>query len=916
LATTLAGARQQTRLIALFDNFDRTLELIALSQESAGVAAIQHAEYMNGLEAANTRLKTSFQQLITSFVNADIVINFLNLLNDGLELVNTGAGKLIVTVGMLTLAMSVLANKAGTNLIAVGGKLITMFGTIVPGAFKAARMAMLAKAGGMSVLKIATTALSTAFAKLSLILLANPVGLVIAAVVALVAVFVGLALVFKRVRESTDTTNIKIARLKVTFDRIAESVKKFGETMAAVFDNPAVKIALRSLLGVLTLGTSEIVRGMIAIGKSFGSRELDSVGEAAARFRVLSNELKENNGRVFTLTKTTSQLNSEIEEFVRFDNIAFKTPAELKQRTEAQNVLKDSIRSTLDTMLEAGDMDQATFSQKMARLDSSNTAESITALANEILTMQTDELERIQKESRQKVMDFMQTFEGSFAEAAKSAEFKDLVGFLPAVAQEVAAAEAEVAKLNFSPVERDAINRAIALDPTAYLDGIETAKEATNEFYLKTIPAMERGIQLALSSTGDDFVNAVRSLQDIDFDSLSDSQKVLISNLLPNFEALRTLTASQLTRVGQAGGVAFIRSFQGVADRIGDLELTDVDLSSGGVETAAEQADTLTDFIFNTLAVSAENKAAATRTLLAEIFSGVVSGVVLTPQQQNALAISVVNALGDVDVDAIGRRVDTFRSDMDKIEEIITKPIDKFTTEDKELLAQYPEIFDQLLQGSLDLNAEREKGVALIEQEIAEAEEQLNIAVDLKIEQFEKGLITKEELESSVLLLRTNLNRLALDRQMLRTAKINVEAIKEKYKIELDSLTAQKKAMDDAKRMRDLQKESADIARQSIEATRTGALGTIEAQFNRQQLNTQIAEANKVLQDNIMTAQLEAQQKILEDSQQKAIEAATVANTQATVLNTEAQTASAAASIRVADAIAASAGLTVSRSSG
>jgi hypothetical protein len=683
--------------------------------------------------------------------------------------------------------------------------------------------------------------------------------------------------------------------------------------MMAVFDNPAVKKALRAFLGVATLGTSEIVRGMIAIGKSIGSKELDSVGEAAASFRVLSNELKENNGRVFTLTKTTSQLNSEIQEFVRLDSIAFKTPAELKQRTEAQNVLKDSIRSTLDTMLEAGDIDQAEFSQEMALLDSSNTAESITALANKILKRQTDELERIQKESRTKVLDFMETFEGSFAEAAKSAEFKDLVGFLPAVAQEVAAAEAEVAKLTFSPVERDAINRAIALDPTAYLDGIETAKEATNEFYLKTIPAMERGIQLALSSTGDDFVNAVRSLQDIDFDSLSDSQKVLISNLLPNFEALRTLTASQLTRVGQAGGVAFIRSFQGVADSIGDLGLTDILLSSGEVDvTAAEQADTLTDFIFNALAVSAENKAAATRTLLAEIFSGVVSGIVLTPEQQNALAISVVNALGAVDVDAIGRRVDTFRSDMDKIEEIITKPIDKFTTQDKELLAQYPEIFDKLLQGSLDLNAEREKGVALIEQEIAEAEEQLNIAVDLKIEQFEKGIITREELESSVLLLRTNMNRLALDRQMLRTAKINVEAIKEKYKIELDSLTAQKKAMDDAKRMRDLQKESADIARQSIEATRTGALGTIEAQFNRQQLNTQIAEANKVLQDNIMTAQLEAQQKILEDSQQKAIEAATVANTQATILNTEAQTASAAASVRVADAIAASAGLTVS----
>jgi hypothetical protein len=115
LATTLAGARQQTRLIALFDNFDRTLELIALSQESAGVAAIQHAEYMNGLEAANTRLRTSFQQLITSFVNSEMIIGFINLLNDVLELANTGLGKLVVTAGLLTLGITALSKVKAIN---------------------------------------------------------------------------------------------------------------------------------------------------------------------------------------------------------------------------------------------------------------------------------------------------------------------------------------------------------------------------------------------------------------------------------------------------------------------------------------------------------------------------------------------------------------------------------------------------------------------------------------------------------------------------------------------------------------------------------------------------------------------------------------------------------------------------------
>jgi hypothetical protein len=98
LATTLAGTRQQTRLIALFEDFDRTLELIEISQGSAGVAAIQHTEYMQGMEAATTRLKTSFQELITAFVNSNQVIFVINSLNSAMEFLNTGVGRTIITM--------------------------------------------------------------------------------------------------------------------------------------------------------------------------------------------------------------------------------------------------------------------------------------------------------------------------------------------------------------------------------------------------------------------------------------------------------------------------------------------------------------------------------------------------------------------------------------------------------------------------------------------------------------------------------------------------------------------------------------------------------------------------------------------------------------------------------------------------
>jgi TP901 family phage tail tape measure protein len=125
LATTLAGTRQQTRLIALFDDFDRTLELIEISQQSAGAAAIQHAEFMTGLEAATTRLRTSFQQLITSFISSDVVIGAINIINGGLELLNTTVGKIVLTLGTLLMSFNLLVKS--TKLKEFAGNFLLSF---------------------------------------------------------------------------------------------------------------------------------------------------------------------------------------------------------------------------------------------------------------------------------------------------------------------------------------------------------------------------------------------------------------------------------------------------------------------------------------------------------------------------------------------------------------------------------------------------------------------------------------------------------------------------------------------------------------------------------------------------------------------------------------------------------------------
>lgn len=112
LATTLAGTRQQTRLIALFEDFDRTLELIELSQDSAGVATIQHTEFMRGMEAATKRLQTSFQELITSFANSEQIIFIINSLNTAFELMNTVVGRSLIVLTMLGTTFLMATNPA------------------------------------------------------------------------------------------------------------------------------------------------------------------------------------------------------------------------------------------------------------------------------------------------------------------------------------------------------------------------------------------------------------------------------------------------------------------------------------------------------------------------------------------------------------------------------------------------------------------------------------------------------------------------------------------------------------------------------------------------------------------------------------------------------------------------------------
>ena len=76
IATIAAGSRQQSRFIALVEDYERNLELIEMAENSSGAAAAQFNTQLTGLQASINRLTAAWEELYTS-VNGSQVFSFL-----------------------------------------------------------------------------------------------------------------------------------------------------------------------------------------------------------------------------------------------------------------------------------------------------------------------------------------------------------------------------------------------------------------------------------------------------------------------------------------------------------------------------------------------------------------------------------------------------------------------------------------------------------------------------------------------------------------------------------------------------------------------------------------------------------------------------------------------------------------------
>lgn len=115
LAQTVAGVRQYTQLIALMDKWDFMKENLETARNATGTLTEQQKIYEESWEAANKRLKASFQGLYTDLIDDKFFIKFTDFLSDMVDSADSFIDKIgglkTLLIGILGIVGQTLSSK-------------------------------------------------------------------------------------------------------------------------------------------------------------------------------------------------------------------------------------------------------------------------------------------------------------------------------------------------------------------------------------------------------------------------------------------------------------------------------------------------------------------------------------------------------------------------------------------------------------------------------------------------------------------------------------------------------------------------------------------------------------------------------------------------------------------------------------
>lgn len=120
LAQSIAGTRQYSRMMALFDNWDMYQEAMTTSMESIGTLSAQHIKYLNSIEAHQKKLKASAEGLYDTIFDSDQIKGVYDLLSSIITLVNglvKGLGGMPGILATIALFLTTFGKQSIQNLI-------------------------------------------------------------------------------------------------------------------------------------------------------------------------------------------------------------------------------------------------------------------------------------------------------------------------------------------------------------------------------------------------------------------------------------------------------------------------------------------------------------------------------------------------------------------------------------------------------------------------------------------------------------------------------------------------------------------------------------------------------------------------------------------------------------------------------
>ncbi|MFA6711179.1 MAG: phage tail tape measure protein [Candidatus Caldatribacteriota bacterium] len=307
LATIIAGSRQQSRFLALMNDFNRTNELITVSQLSAGEASKQFQTHLTGIEASLVRLKAAQEEFLIGLINPEHYKGAIDSLRTLLDTFSGIPPVLTLAIAGITLwTMKTIIAMGATVAKANAEKIRNVVETEGLGIAYQRVLANLKEAGSTTVLigklltligvkkgVIATTlAMHAATFGLSVVIMAA-----VAAVGYLVIRLASLAsarkLELERLRESIGQKQEEITVLEREKDQLRDLAKEHETLRNKVTRTADEEARLATLNQELSDTYGRLVVGV----DSFGNVIIDTtsyIEEEARKIRELNFELLEN----------------------------------------------------------------------------------------------------------------------------------------------------------------------------------------------------------------------------------------------------------------------------------------------------------------------------------------------------------------------------------------------------------------------------------------------------------------------------------------------------------------------------------------------------------------------------------------------------------------------------------------------